>query len=52
LVLAITEDTAHVDSGNDASKVKKEFLTKPDRVGRVVQYDGDKFVIEFKKGDT
>lgn len=52
LVLAIAEDTAHVDSGNDASKVKKDFFTKPDRVGRVVQYDGDKFVIEFIKSDA
>jgi len=49
LVLAVTDETVHVDSGDDASKVKKEFFTQRDRVGRVVHYDGDKFIIEFKK---
>ena len=49
LVLAITEDTATVDSGQDASKVKKEFSTKPQMVGHITSYDGDRFIIDFQK---
>ena len=49
LVIASAEDTTVIDSGNDASKVKKRFHIRPDMRGRVTQFDGDKFVIEFKR---
>ena len=49
IVIARTEDTATVDSGQDASKVKKEFYTKPETIGRITHFDGDKFTIDFKR---
>lgn len=49
LVVATTEDTEAVDSGHDASKVRKTFHVRNDVVGRIVEFDGDRFVIDFKK---
>ena len=49
IVIARTEETAAVDSGQDASKVKKEFYTKPEMIGRITNFDGDKFTIDFKR---
>ncbi len=49
LVIATANDTAMVDSGNDASKVKKTFHTRPDMTGRISYFDGDKFVIDFQR---
>jgi len=49
IVIARTEDTALIDSGHDASKVKKEFYTKPKMTGRITHFDGDKFIIDFRK---
>ena len=47
LVISSTEHTDHVDSGGDASKVKKDFHVREDLVGQVVDYDGDSYVIRF-----
>ena len=47
LVIAQTEDTAHVESGADASKVKKSFHVREDLIGKVVEYDGDTYVMRF-----
>jgi hypothetical protein len=49
LVIAKTDDTAPVDSGQDASKVKKEFYAKPEMTGRITYFDGDKFIIDFQR---
>ena len=49
LVIASTKDTASVDAGRDASRLPKTFHLKEDFVGRVVSFDGDEFVIDFKK---
>lgn len=48
LVISSTEETGHVESGRDASKVKKEFHLREDLVGEVVQYDGDNYLIRFR----
>jgi hypothetical protein len=47
LVIVNTEDTHHVDSGADASKVKKSFHVREDLVGHVIEYDGDKYTFRF-----
>jgi len=44
-----TTDTEAVNTGNDASKVKKSFSIRPDLVGEIVNFDGDEVVIDFKK---
>ena len=49
LVIATADDTTVVDSGNDASKVKKTFHTRPDMIGRITHFDGDKFIIDFQR---
>jgi hypothetical protein len=38
-----------VDSGADASKIKKTFHVRPDLVGRVSSFDGDNFIVEFRR---
>jgi hypothetical protein len=49
LVIATTIDTASVDAGHDASKISKTFHIREDVVGQLSEYDGDNYVIEFKK---
>jgi hypothetical protein len=49
LVIATAVDTEVVDSGNDASKVKKTFHTRPDMIGRITHFDGDRFIIDFQR---
>ena len=41
LVVATTKDAAYVESGQDASQIKKQFHVRQDLIGRVVEYDGD-----------
>lgn len=49
LVIAHTDEVAHVEAGEDASKVRKEFFTKEEVVGRVSEWDGDRYAITFTK---
>jgi hypothetical protein len=49
LVVAIADDPAAVDAGGDASKIGKTFDVRPDAIGRVVEYDGERFAIEFRR---
>lgn len=49
LVIATPVDRAVVDSGRDASATKKTFHTKPEVTGHLVHFDGDAFVIDFKR---
>jgi hypothetical protein len=48
-VFVRTEDTGLVDRGEDASKAKKRFFVRPELTGRLTLFDGDRFVIEFKR---
>lgn len=48
MVLATTTETDLVDRGHDASKVKKTFHVREEVVGRVVSFDGDNYVIEYR----
>ena len=49
LVIARTDDVALIESGGDGSKAKKTFKARPEWVGRVTDYDGDRFTIAFDK---
>jgi hypothetical protein len=49
LVLAQTDDKAGVDRGEDASKFNNTFGAREDVAGKVTLFDGDKFVIEFRR---
>ena len=48
-VIVRAEDPEAVDRGVDASTIKKSFAVRPELVGRVSKYDGDQFVIEFRR---
>jgi hypothetical protein len=52
LVISRTDDVAHVESGADASKVKKDFFRKEDVVGKVTEWDGDRYAITFVKASA
>lgn len=49
MVVATTAETELVDKGHDASKVKKTFHVREKVVGRVVSFDGDNYVIEYRR---
>lgn len=49
MVVATAENTNAIDHGNDASKIKKTFHIREDMHGRVTKFDGDHFVIEFRR---
>lgn len=49
LVVATPTAREEIDAGRDASTVRKKFHTKPDVVGRVVDFDGDNFAIDFQR---
>jgi hypothetical protein len=49
LVIASTVNTDHIESGQDASKVKKDFHIREDLIGQVVELDGEKYVFRFSK---
>jgi hypothetical protein len=47
--MARAEDRDAIDSGSDASMVKKTFTAREDLIGKVIEFDGDLFRIEFKQ---
>lgn len=49
LVIATPVDRRGVDEGADASATKKTFHVEPDEIGVVASFDGDEFVIDFKR---
>ncbi|MFZ3018621.1 MAG: hypothetical protein WA056_09225 [Gallionella sp.] len=49
MVVATAENPDTVEREHDASKVKKTFHVRDDIVGRVTDFDGDNFVIEFRR---
>jgi len=48
LVIAKTDQIAHVEAGEDASKIHKEFFLRDDLVGSVHELTGDRYVIRFQ----
>lgn len=49
LVIATTPETGVVDRGEDASTIPKTFHIRDDVTGKVVLFDGDNFVLEFRR---
>jgi hypothetical protein len=49
VVVARTDNVTLVEGGGDASKGKNTFKARPERVGRVMAFDGDHFTIVFDK---
>ena len=49
LVIATPQDRRFVDNGTDASTIKKTFHVKPEVTGVVTSFDGDEYVIDFKR---
>lgn len=49
LVIATTDQPEVVDRGKDASTIHKTFHIKDDVVGKVVVFDGDNFILEFRR---
>lgn len=47
LVIVRTEEVAKVEAGEDASKLKKDFFIKPEVIGRVTEWDHDRYAISF-----
>jgi hypothetical protein len=48
-VIATPRDRAVVDSGRDANTTRKTFHIRPELAGRLVNFDGDEFVIDFMR---
>lgn len=49
LVIARTDEVKRVEASEDASKIKKEFAVRTDLIGKVVEWDGDRYVFRFEK---
>ncbi|WP_426195533.1 hypothetical protein [Massilia sp. DWR3-1-1] len=49
-VVVQTENIDHVESGADASKVKKDFTARVEMVGEVVELGDVNYVVRFKRG--
>ena len=49
LVVVQTENIDHVESGEDASRLKKDFAAREDLVGEVVELDDDNYVVRFRR---
>jgi hypothetical protein len=52
IVFATTGETALVDAGRDGSAIKKKYHVRKDIRGHIVSFDGDKYVLDFKKEDN
>ncbi len=52
LVIVRTEEVARVEAGEDASKVKKDFFRKPEVIGKVTEWDQDRYAITFTKSQA
>ena len=49
LVMSRTDNVALIEGGGDGSKAKNTFKARPERIGKVTEFDGDNFVIFFGK---
>lgn len=49
LVVVQTENIVYVESGQDASQVKKDFSVRDDLVGEITDYDGENYVVRFQR---
>jgi len=49
LIVATTDEPDVIERGEAADKINKTFHVKPEVVGKVTLFDGDNFLIEFRK---
>lgn len=49
LVIVTTPHPERVEAGEDASKIPKTFDPRENVVGEVVEWDGENYVIRFKR---
>jgi hypothetical protein len=49
MLVATAKEPSLVEAVNDASSIKKTFHIRKDMVGKLLNFDGDNFIIEFKK---
>jgi hypothetical protein len=49
IVFATTEDTGLVDSGLDVSAARKKYHVRRDIKGHIVSFDGNSYILDFKK---
>ena len=49
LVIVRTDEVAHIEAGEDASKVKKDFFLKEEVVGKVTEWDHKQYAITFHR---
>ena len=49
LIIASAKDPEKVDTGEDASGIRKTFEVREGFVGQVISFDEDAYVIDFKK---
>src|SRR5688500_16939893 len=47
LIVVRTTEVDRVESGEDASKIKKEFHPREDLVGQVIEWDGTHYAFRF-----
>lgn len=52
LIVARTKDIERVQSGDDASKVSKEYFLKEETIGKVTEWDGDRYVLTFVRAEA
>ena len=44
----MTDNVALIEGGGDGSKARSTFKAHSERIGRLVEFDGDVFVIAFE----
>lgn len=49
LVIVKTDQVDRVEAGEDASSLRKEFFLRDELVGKVVEIDGNQYVIRFHR---
>lgn len=49
LVMARTDNVPLIEGGGDGSKAKNTFKARPERIGKVIDFDGDNFAIQFDR---
>jgi putative restriction endonuclease len=49
IVMARTDNIPLIEHGGDGSKAKNTFKARPEWIGKVAEFDGDNFVIQFEK---
>ena len=52
LVIVDTVEKSAVDESTNLSKIQKTYAVKKDVIGRVREFDGNKYVIDFQENST